>query len=226
MPPFFKVLTACCLLAGCATTGAQTFPQRDLAERLPETILGFHRSEVRPVGDAPGDLAITYRSEATGSTATVYLLRPRTMPLPDGAASPQVEKQVATMALATAAGAGSRPGLRLERGLDYAVTTKGATVPNIGCAEFRIDNPPAHVVRNVVCASGVAGTLVGVQAIGRHKAEDMELGRRYLSGFADRVVDLLKGVAPPEADVSSGTAAPGAPHPATLPPASGPLRRT
>jgi len=226
MPPSFKAVATCCLLAGCTTAGGQGFPQQNLAERLPENILGFQREQVRSTGQVPGDLAITYRSEATGSSATVYLLRPSTLPLPDGAASPQVEQQVAVAALATAAFAGSRPGLRLERGPDYSVTDKGATVPNLHCADFRIDNPPAHVVRNVVCASGVAGTLIRVHAMGRHKKDDLELGRRYLSGFADRVVDLLKGVVTPETGAPSGPAAPDLSQPTPPPPGSGPLRRT
>lgn len=213
------------LLQGCAVAGTQgTLPQQRLADRLPPRIGDFARQEVAAIDGSSGNLRIRYAEQAQGAWASVFVLRPPGAPLPDGAGSEAVRRDVAEAALVISLYAAAQPGTRIERGPDFSMTAQGKAVPSLRCAEFRMGTPQTPVLkREMVCSSGVEGMLVRVRATVRHNPKDMDPAHLYLSGFSGRVTELMRGAAQPTAAESGPPARPAAGTPEA--PLSGPLQR-
>ncbi|MBO1074749.1 hypothetical protein [Roseomonas marmotae] len=161
-----------------------------LADRAPMLLHGFERQEAGPAtGPEPGWM-LRYRHPDSGSTAAVFLRRPRITPMPDGPSSPAVQMEVMAHALAVQAllgGSGT-----MTRVPDYAAGRGGGTPPVIRCADLRFGQPEAMVRRELICATGLDGTVVTVMLSARHGESDMDTARRFLTSFALRLVSELR----------------------------------
>jgi hypothetical protein len=202
-------------LAGC--TAASAPPSQDaLAARLPVALDGFERLATLPADHGPTERIIRYRDKATGALATVWLLTPPGPGLPDGGASPQVVQALTLERLATLLAAGNLPpGSSTERGPDYAVLRPGETAPHMLCTDMRM-RIGSVLLRDFVCARGLAGLLVKIRVVVTHEPQEMDAARRLMIGFSALVLDAL---APEGPDA--------APPPVEEPPPGiGPLLRT
>jgi hypothetical protein len=177
-------------LAGCAVPPAP--PSQDaLVARLPEDLDGFQRLPPQPADHEPAERIVRYRDKATGALATVWLLTPPGPELPDGGASPQVLQALTLERLATLLAAGNLPpGSSTERGPDYAVLRKGEAAPHMLCTDMRM-RIGSVLLRDQVCARGLAGSLVKIRVVVTHEPQEMDAARRLMIGFSALVLDAL-----------------------------------
>lgn len=183
-------------------------PPGRLVERLPVSIAGLRQREIRPAGDVPGNLAISYRAEEPGLWFTVYLLRPATIPLPEGAASAEVAMDVELSARALMTRFSGVTNLQFQRRPNFTVTQKGSDMPLLSCAEFLLNRPGSrNTIAEMVCATGIEGVLVKFRFTAAYSREERDKVYQVLVRLGIVLANALRSAAPqgeappPEGDV-------------------------
>ncbi len=195
------------LLAACATTAPGTPDPRlaALVARLPAQVMGFDLTESVPTGEAQTGWKARYAHAASGSTASVMLDLPGNASLPEGPDSPQVRAMVNSLSLLVQAQTG---GGGLTRSPDFSAGITGQP-PAVRCADMLFRESEAMARRILVCVTGAGGGLVTAFTTGRHKTEDADGARAFMTAFVLETLQALRG---------EPAAVPSTP---TLPPAGG-----
>ena len=201
--PLAPRLAACLmlpLLAACATANAPPAVDdglRGLVTRMPARIGDFELQESAPNKASDTAWTLRYLHAPSGTVASVMLSTPGQPSVPDGPNSPQVQNIVNVLSLGVQAAAG---GAGLTRMPDFAAARAGRA-PEVRCTDLRLQPPQGLLQRVVVCATGVADTLMAVSLVARHPPEAGDAARVFMTSFVLQVVDALQ---------ASGGAAPAA----------------